>query len=126
MTKMDKKNLGLKDRGDFYERTEHNSLEKAFAEHWQRENKTRTCAYHGVGLLQALFDTPGHRHQVSESERFVAATVVQWLGTNCGFGFLCEVLRKDGMRIVDIKSGKEIHHFGQDMENPYRRKFADA
>ncbi|HXJ61825.1 MAG TPA: hypothetical protein VNU68_34730, partial [Verrucomicrobiae bacterium] len=40
-------------------------------------------------------------HQITDNERYVAATVVQWLGTNCGFAFLMEALRKAGYRIVD-------------------------
>ncbi len=40
-TFLDKQNLGLKNRGDFYERTEQNSLEKAFAVTWQSHNKLK-------------------------------------------------------------------------------------
>ena len=36
------------------------------------------------------------RHQVTDSERMVAATVVQWLGTNVGRGFLYEAFRRAG------------------------------
>ena len=34
-----------------------------------------------------------------ERDRIVAATVIQWLGSNVGFGFLEEALRKCGYRI---------------------------
>jgi hypothetical protein len=121
MTEMDKRNLGLKNRGDFHERTKYNPLEKAFADHWEVQNNTRTSSYHGVGLLQALFHSAGHEHHVTASERFVVATVVQWLGTNVGFGFLMSVLRKSNMRIVDVDTGKPIDL--ANVHSPYKRKF---
>lgn len=120
-TKMDKHNLGIKNRGDFRERTEWNSLEKAFADKWEELNKTSYGDE--IDHLQHLFDNPGHFHNVSASERFVVATIVQWLGTNCGFSFLSSVLRKEGMRIVDVKNGHEVKKPTEDLINPYRRKF---
>lgn len=131
LTDMDHKNLGLKNRGTLHSRTKWNRLEKAFADKWEKENKTDTCVHHGAGLLQALFDHGersyggGYRvHAVTASERFVAATVVQWLGTNCGFAFLLEVLRSEGMTISDIKTRKEIP--APPEKNPYHRRFVDA
>jgi hypothetical protein len=63
----------------------------------------------------------GHQHHVTASERFVVATVVQWLGSNVGFGFIMSVLRKANMRIVDIDTGKPVDL--SEVQSPHRRKF---
>jgi len=98
------------DRGYKYERVfqSNGDLEKAFADLWEEANgSNRGAVNFGQGLLQDLFmerDTFNWAscvHQITDNERYVAATVVQWLGTNCGFAFLMEALRKAGYRIVD-------------------------
>lgn len=99
---------GMKrDRGFMYERTQWGGFEKVFADRWEEENEVRPWLNQGCGLLQNLFFN-GHwpfekcMHVVTPSERFVAATVVQWLGTNCGMGFLQGVLREEGYYIAKI------------------------
>lgn len=96
-----------KDRGFCYERTKWNDLEKAFADHWEEENEVRPWLNQGHGLLQNLFFTGEWLfsrcvHVITPGERYVAATVIQWLGTNCGFGFLQGVLRECGYCITKI------------------------
>jgi hypothetical protein len=102
--------LGAQNRGLFYERTEVNPLEKSFAELWQRENMERHYLNYGQGLLQDLMmhhnpEFPFQRSmarasvEINTRDRFVVATVVQWLGTNCGMSFLGEALREGGFRI---------------------------
>lgn len=88
------------DRGHSYHRTQWNSLEKAFADAWEHENRTN-----GGNLLEALISR--HRepdqlfaHQVTRPERYVAATAIQWLGSNIGFCFLLTCLAKCGYNIV--------------------------
>jgi len=89
-----------------------NTLERIFSEHWQRETEPRGSVNSGFGILQELFiRTKGSG--MFESRKFdllinqrdatVAATVIQWLGTNCGFGFLSGVLRECGYDLVDRK-----------------------
>lgn len=62
-----------------------NPREVAFAAQWEYENK----------------DAPGGRlmhHLIpdfTERDATVAATVIQWLGSNVGTGFLIEVLRRE-------------------------------
>lgn len=99
-------------RGDCYERTEYSPLEKALADLWESENKKRRCVNYGQGILQDLFGrshpTFGHRipnfiHIITEKERWVVATVIQWLGSNCGQSFLNEAFRKAGFKIERIK-----------------------
>lgn len=103
ITAIDKKNAGQKNRGYLYERTKTNDLEKSFADKWEEDNKN-------YAILQKLFYEPGGLgfgftssvHDVSASERYVAATVVQWLGTNCGFAFLQAALRRCGYYVATL------------------------
>lgn len=110
--------MTAKDRGYLYERTQWNALEASFARRWEEENKPRPGINYGQGLLQDLFmgsATPGSwddlmnlpNRMITESERYVAATVVQWLGTNCGMSFLDQVLRENGLVIVRRADKKE-------------------
>lgn len=104
------------DRGDCYERTKHNPLEKALADQWEIVNKKSHSINYGQGLLQDLFGrahpTFGHRvpdwiHVVTPKERWIVATVIQWLGSNCGQSFLNEAFRKAGFRIERIELPKK-------------------
>ncbi len=100
------------DRGDYYKRTEFNPLEKALADQWESDNVPRSHINFGQGILQDLFGIPhptfGHRmasfsHIIQPKERWVVATVIQWLGTNCGQSFLHEAFKKAGFKIVRIE-----------------------
>lgn len=105
-----------KNRGHMYDRVKHNPREAAFARHWEKENLRNPGTNYGRGILQDLFGEEhpmfGHRaphfkHIVTDSERFVAATVVQWLGSNCGMSFLREALAKCGYTIVKIEKKRK-------------------
>lgn len=95
-------------KGYGFERTEHNPREKAFYEQWLKENEPLAHINHGHGLLQDLFieidkDYPFLKKWITEitnRDRMIAATVIQWLGSNCGMSFLDEALRKVNYRIV--------------------------
>jgi hypothetical protein len=103
-----------KDRGYYYERTKHNPLEKALADGWEKENIPQAGRNYGHGLLQDLFmerERPFIRsakpiHRITDDERMIAATVVQWLGTNCGRSFLEECMKEAGYEFVR-KAGKQ-------------------
>jgi hypothetical protein len=102
-------------RGAFWERTKESPREKALAETWEKENVPTPFLGHGQGLLQDLFSKPGRfGHIVPERtlnitnrDRMIAATVIQWLGSNCGFSMLMEALGKCGFMIVDKNGFKE-------------------
>lgn len=83
-----------------------NLREVAFATQWQREHEHSD-------LLQALFAMPcvyGGKVKFplgdmpTERDRKVAATVVQWLGSNVGFSFLSEALKQCGYRIEQVRT----------------------
>lgn len=57
--------------------------EKAFAEQWQKEQEDDLLAY--------LLGSDNHPGNVSERDAQVAATVIQWLGSNVGQNFLDKV-----------------------------------
>lgn len=67
------------------ERLDLNALEIRYARAWERENKDSIQR----GLLELLL-TDG----VSDRDREVAATLIQWLGSDVGQDFVRRVLRK--------------------------------
>jgi hypothetical protein len=82
-------------------------LEKALADLWAEENKPRGYLNYGQGILQDLFFKPRDiwgcgvcEHEVTKSERYVAATVVQWLGTSCGRAFLEDAFKRAGWKLI--------------------------
>jgi len=98
---------GKKNRGLFYDRTKGNlgEREKAFASHWEEENKKNPMLNSGQGILQNKFiiGEPYNYKRILNIlplHRLIVATVIQWLGSNCGFCFLEECLDKCGYRIV--------------------------
>lgn len=98
-----KANVGINKK-----RLEHNEREKAFHDQWQQENAPVSGVNHGHGILQDLFiesDSPfGFTRKavelINDRDRMIVATVIQWLGSNCGMCFLGEALERFGARIV--------------------------
>lgn len=92
-----------------------NPREIAFAEQWERDNSCRVkIGGHEPHLLNPLLYGIGVDLNDStvtlnpdglERDRIVAATVIQWLGSNVGFDFLRQSLDRFGCRIVD-KDGR--------------------
>ena len=94
-----------------HERCQHNEAEKAFQEHWQKENLPLSWLNHGYGILQDLFieskDSLIHKRmvvQINSRDRMIVATVIQWLGSNIGWCFLEEVFKKLGYKITKIEN----------------------
>lgn len=110
--------FGFVHKGVLFRRTQddchHGRMEKAFAEHWDREQKPKAYVNYGVGALAWIVtgrfeknifghDWTPHPEELTQRDATVAASVVQWLGTNVGFCFLEETLRDAGYRIERIK-----------------------
>jgi len=105
------KNLGWKtDRLNY----DPKDIENALSEHWVKENKKKAGINFGQGILQDLFfQRTGHPFSVmadtklflkiTNRDRLIVATVIQWLGTNVGFCWLREALSKAGYDIVKRK-----------------------
>ncbi len=83
-----KRNTGLNSH-----RWRREPLEKLFAQEWNKSNKSSAT---GRPLLQYLLDPSDQHHPSEPSERDhqVAATVIQWLGSPVGQGFLERVIEK--------------------------------
>lgn len=73
----------------------YNDIERAFADEWLQECTPHPGINYGNGILQDLFlgnHRPPIDHQLlSDREHMIVATVIQWLGTNCGRSFLKQV-----------------------------------
>lgn len=104
--------LGSKNRGYRYERIKFDERENAFAKHWQDENdRKKVHAFnHGLGILQdLLIDVPEIHHRpmlvtkITPRDRFIVATIIQWLGSGVGWCFLGECLKMCGYKIVRIE-----------------------
>lgn len=83
---------GMKNQGLHQYRFKDNPLEKVFAEAWERENTAKGGAMEGRGYLDYLLaeDCNQPRGEVTDRDREVAATVVQWLGSPVGQTFIKE------------------------------------
>lgn len=67
------------------ERQKWNVKEKLFARFWQKENSD------DKQLLSVLLSRNNQPWTITQRDAIVAATVMQWLGTNCGQGYLWSV-----------------------------------
>ena len=80
-----------------------NLAERIFFEEWCKENVRQSHLNHGFTTLEHILDPSIESHRNSDSRRplpprpsqrdaDVATTLIQWLGTNCGRGFIerCE------------------------------------
>jgi len=130
-------------RGVAWERTEYPypnriNLEKIFQDEWNKENTPQSGLNRGLGTAQELFVVPQKYsdsfdgpykddfnlfthffekevmvYELTEREQRIILTVMQWLGTNCGFAFLCETLRKGG---YSVNSSEWIKKFEPALE----------
>lgn len=78
-----------------------NLREIAFAEQWQLENDQGRVLRH---LLNPLY-FKGTLPDVTDRDIQVAATVIQWLGSNVGMSFLEEVIKKSPEVKQRLKNG---------------------
>lgn len=88
-------------------------IEREFAEEWQEINSPVRSVNYGHGTLQDLFISGGIPfntfnpqqtvRKITPMDKMIVATVIQWLGSPVGFGFLTKVLDKCGFEIVTKK-----------------------
>jgi hypothetical protein len=89
------------------------TMERLFRLAWQHEHKDRDllgslmAPYEREGLQLALYG-PAQASSVTRRDREVAATVIQWLGTNVGRSFIRKVLVQDArdQRFLEV-----VEHF---------------
>ena len=101
-------------RGIRFRRTKSHPREAAFQQAWEDENYVGV-KYNGsreTDFLQYLF-TEGSRNffnreayrrtqQITDRDRMIVATVIQWLASNVGFCFLERMLKSAGYEIRKI------------------------
>lgn len=95
-----------------------NVWEQSFAAIWEEENKPRGGVNYGHGLLQDLmlgrikyefkWDKKKFDPWLTDRERKICATLIQWLGTNCGRGFLHRVQQEAKRRCPTLREGQDI------------------
>lgn len=105
-----KRRIKLNDIGAFSKRCDFNPLEKAFADEWRKHNdkKYSRGINFGYGILQDLFISGSifsYRAKtiINKRDRYIVATVIQWLGSNIGRCFIEDCLKKAGYKIVKIQ-----------------------
>lgn len=91
----------LKHEGHLFERTKTMPREKEFMDAWKELNIPKSYLNSGYTTLENIllpeFPNGGFtafralKGELSERDCYVAASVIQWLGTNCGQGFLDEI-----------------------------------
>jgi hypothetical protein len=68
--------------------------ERIYFQHWAKENERRSWLNSGFTLLEHILTPSGQKRPecVSHRDAIVATSVIQWLGTSCGRGFMehCE------------------------------------
>jgi len=98
-------------KGASADRLEHPTSyrEKGFVEQWERENQNTDmvrCLLNKprgiIGVIQTPYDGLP-LEEISERDRVVAATIVQWLGSNVGWSFIEEALGRSGFQIIKTK-----------------------
>lgn len=97
--------------GYFYDRLKDNPREKAFHDQWLYENE----GTQNSNLLNTIFTKPSVDRfsrsenivNITNNDRRMVATIIQWLGSNVGMGFLRSTLQRCGYDIIQIKSDKE-------------------
>lgn len=98
------------DRGIRYERVKTNIREQSFSDQWFKENQPDPGLNSGQGLLQNLFindknpfSIMGKKEiveRITDRDRRIVATVIQWLGSNVGMCFLADSLKRFDAKIV--------------------------
>lgn len=78
-------------RGFLYERCHFNRQEAKLAEDWERDCESR------FQLLDTIM--AGSGLSVTNRDRYIAATVVQWMGTNVGYSMYLESLHAMGLSV---------------------------
>lgn len=88
-----------------------NALERAFAAEWEEENERGHVLAWLTTKEQGAWTRPGQLP--TDRDREIAATVVQWLGSNVGRDFLCNVLTRPeakAWRVEFERRRDEDHH----------------
>jgi hypothetical protein len=90
---------------------ERGDLEKAFADLWEKQNDPVGRDFGTLEHLMIRFDGElvirGRMpFTITQRDAVIVATIIQWLGTNCGFAFVVHALEKCNYRVVEVRPPK--------------------
>ena len=110
------KKLGRQNKGVRFGRIaenkkhKYNDTEEAFYKAWRGEDGYRYGeARHLTNLLSSK--SSGIIIKPTMRERVIVATIIQWLGSNCGMGFLKDVLSRCGFTLTTADSLKQQREY---------------
>jgi hypothetical protein len=93
-------------RGFFYDRVEFNDREKAFADQWEDENMVAggqmADTLRERSLIRLLLSNKKLEYFGRDEQ--IVASIIQWLGSNVGWCFLNDALKRCGYKIVKESS----------------------
>ncbi len=93
--KKEPKTTAHPDRGYLFDRIHFDRLEAELALQWEVYNK-------GNRPLSLIIGK-----EANTRDRCVAASVIQWMGTNCGFAFVCGCFNAVGLRVTGTEPRME-------------------
>jgi len=90
----------MKNKGIRQYRFKQNPLEKRFAESWDEINTDSCGKLNGNGILDYIMakNINNPLGDISDRDRAVAATVIQWLGSPVGQSFLTQTNKRRGSK----------------------------
>ncbi len=100
----------IKHEGARPERQKHNVWEHSYAKKWKEENHRKPGLNGGYGTLESLLSDKNNQWQLTQRDAYVAATLIQFLGTNGGSCLLWEVER-NATKLDNEKKIKEKEKF---------------
>lgn len=91
MNEVQGKLFPLQHVGTYPERRAHGIGEDVYAKRWEKENEVEPWKNYGQCLLELILSRPDKPWgDLTQRDAQVAASVIQWLGTNCGMAFIHE------------------------------------
>lgn len=107
-------------RSLWFRRNDSNLTERAFSEQWEKEHEWQNLLQLLVGVPSGpiILGRPGRRYPfvIGPRDRTIVATVIQWLGSNCGMGFLETALKRAGYRLERTGEKKDCTDCGKPVE----------
>jgi hypothetical protein len=85
----------MENKGKHQYRFKDNPLEEKFAKGWEMQNSTDLRSYGTLEYLLADDSNYPKCDEVSERDRLVAATVIQWLGSPVGQSFIRGIMEDE-------------------------------
>lgn len=94
----------LKHEGYNRSRLSTNPRERIFAEHWLAENTETIISLDSGSTLGHMLNKYGcYSKSLTQKDCAVAATVIQWLGSEVGMNFLASALKDAGYRLEWVR-----------------------